>query len=228
MPSAVALRHVHFEDLGIVEPVLRDAGYGVDYLDVADHPERIPGLDPDLLIVLGAPVGALDDETHSWLADERELLRHRIATGAATLGICLGAQLLAVAAGGSLESGEAVEIGYAPVTLTTEGRTSVLRHLEGVPVLHWHGDRFIIPPQGVRLAFSDAADQAFSLGPRFLGLQFHVEAEPAHIERWLIGHAHELAGNGVSPLKVRSEANAFGGRLRDRATAMTREWLAGL
>ncbi len=228
MPGAIALRHVHFEDLGVIEPVLRDAGYGVDYLDVADRAAQIPHLDPDLLIVLGAPVGALDDGAHPWLADERELLRHRLATGAPTLGICLGAQLLALAAGGSLESGDAVELGYAPVSLTRAGQESVLRHLDGVPVLHWHGDRFTIPPRAEKLAFTDAADQAFAIGRRFLGLQFHVEADPARIEHWLIGHAHELAANGVSPAAIRSDAQTAGPRLCAAAREMAEEWIGGL
>ncbi|WP_257477125.1 glutamine amidotransferase [Acidipropionibacterium jensenii] len=228
MPAAVALRHVHFEDLGLLEPVLRDSGYGVEYLDVADSADRIPDLDPGLLIVLGAPVGALDTDSYPWLGAERELLRHRLATGGPTLGICLGAQLLAVAAGGSLDSGEAVEIGFSPIHLTQEGSTSVLGHLDGVPVLHWHGDRFTTPATGTLLARTEAAEQAFSIGPGVLGLQFHVEADPAHIERWLIGHAHELAGNGVSPARIRADAEAFGAELARAGRGMIQEWLAEL
>ncbi|MDN6442215.1 MAG: glutamine amidotransferase [Acidipropionibacterium jensenii] len=228
MPTAIALRHVHFEDLGIIEPVLGTAGYGVEYLDVADDPSRIAALDPDLLIVLGAPVGALDDDIHPWLAEERELLRHRLAVDAPTLGICLGAQLMAVAAGGALTSGEASEIGYAPIELTDQGRSSVLRHLDGVPVLHWHGDRFTTPSRAVRLARTETADQAFSIGPRILGLQFHVEAEPSHIERWLIGHAHELAAHDVSPVQIRQDAERYSTRLGSAARQMIQEWVSGL
>ena len=229
MPTAIALRHVHFEDLGVIEPVLRDAGYGLRYVDVADHPEEIARLDPDLLVSLGAPVGADDVVRYPWLTAESELLRRRADAGAPVLGICLGAQLLALAMGGHLVSGGSTEIGYAAIELTESGQESPLRHLEGVPVLHWHGDRFTTPPDAVRLAATRIdPDQAFSQGPTVLGLQFHVEADPGHIERWLIGHAHEMASVGVDPDRVRQDALLHGERLTAAARAMARDWLAGL
>ncbi|AXE38165.1 glutamine amidotransferase [Acidipropionibacterium virtanenii] len=229
MPTAIALRHVHFEDLGVLEPVLRDAGYGVRYVDVADETEEVPRLDPDLLIVLGAPVGAEDVARYPWLIAEEELLRRRTGLGAPVLGICLGAQLLALATGGHLVSGGSTEIGYAPVELTEAGLTGPLRHLRGTPVLHWHGDRFTTPPGAELLAGTRIdPDQGFSIGAAVLGLQFHVEADPAHIERWLIGHAHELAAVGVDPDRVRQDARQYGESLTGAARAMMREWLSGL
>lgn len=229
MPTAIALRHVHFEDLGVIEPVLRDAGYGIRYVDVADDPEEIARLDPDLLVVLGAPVGAEDVARYPWLTAEGELLHRRIDAGAPVLGICLGAQLLALSMGGHLVSGGSTEIGYAPIELTEAGQDSPLRHLEGLPVLHWHGDRFTTPPEAARLAITRIdPDQAFSLGSTALGLQFHVEADPRHIERWLIGHAHELAAVGVDPDRVRQDAQRYGPQLSVAASAMARDWLAGL
>lgn len=228
MPSAVALRHVHFEDLGVLEPVLRDSGYGVSYVDVPDRPEALADVDPDLLIVLGAPVGAEDVARYPWLADERALVSRRVETGAPVLGICLGAQLLALAAGGRLISGGTVEIGYGPVRLTEAGHGSPLGRIDGLPVLHWHGDRFTTPPGARRLASSAAdPDQAFAMGAGLLGVQFHVEADPRHIERWLVGHAHELAAARVNPARIRRDARAAG-PLVEAAQAMADDWLAGL
>src|SRR5271170_5030815 len=121
--------------------------------------------DADLLIVLGGPIGVADTDAYPFLREELELIGERLAGDRPTLGICLGAQLLAVAAGGSVRPGTEAEIGYAPVTLTTAAPGSVLEPLRGVPVLHWHGDVISTPPELPPLAFTQlCANQAFARG----------------------------------------------------------------
>ena len=93
-------------------------------------------------------------------------LGERLRLDRATLGICLGAQLMAQALGAGVSATGRVEIGYAPLKLTTAGRSSVLRHLDRVPVLHWHGDQFDIPAGAERLAeTSGFPNQAFARTP---------------------------------------------------------------
>ena len=100
------------------------------------------------------------------------------------------------------------------------------RGLESTPVLHWHGDEFEIPAGASRLAqTSGFPNQAFAIGKRILGLQFHLETEHTQIERWLIGHAHELATHRLDPALLRHEAGKFGPRLAQVAGQVFGAWL---
>ena len=201
MKTATALRHVHFEDLGSFEAPLLRAGYRLQYIDAGVDDLR--ALDPgaaDILFVLGAPVGVYEEDIYPFLADERALLQARLAKGRPTFGICLGAQLIAAALGARVYPSGSKEIGFAPVMLTPAGCKSPLRPLDGVKVLHWHGDTFDLPEGATHLAATEQCPhQAFALGANVLGVQFHIEADPAKIERWLIGHACELAGAKIDP-----------------------------
>jgi GMP synthase (glutamine-hydrolysing) len=101
-----------------------------------------------------------------------------------------------------------------------------LRHVGEIPVLHWHGDQFAIPDGAWRLAETPGfPNQAFSLGQRILGLQFHLEADHRQIERWLIGHAHELAAHRLDIAAIREDAARHGPMLERAAPAVIGEWL---
>ncbi|MBY8884594.1 glutamine amidotransferase [Streptomyces sp. PTM05] len=226
--TALAIRHLGFEDLGLLEPLLRERGHTVRYLDVATEPvDTALVREAGLVVVLGGPIGADDADRYPFLADELTALRARLADGSPTLGICLGAQLMARALGAAISPGAAREIGYAPVRLTADGASSPLRHLEGVPVLHWHDDMFGVPDGARLLAGTPACPhQAFALGPRVLGLQFHLETPVEEIENWLVGHAGDLVEAGVHPAGLRDAAAEAGPRLHAGATAAITEWLA--
>jgi GMP synthase (glutamine-hydrolysing) len=225
--TALAVRHVPFEDLGTLAPLLTERGYSIRYLDAGIDP-----IDPQVLssaelaIILGGPIGVYDTDRYPFLAQERAAIAARLALTKPTLGICLGAQLMAQALGAEVRSTGRVEIGFGLVQLTEPGRSSVLAALESTPVLHWHGDQFEVPPGAIRLAQTDGfPNQAFALGTRILGLQFHLETEPTQIERWLIGHAHELATHELDPRILRHEAVQFGPRLTQVAGQVFRAWL---
>jgi GMP synthase (glutamine-hydrolysing) len=229
--SVVAIRHVHFEDLGTFEPLLRKAGYGVAYLDVdREDLARLNSLQPDLLVILGAPVGVYEDALYPFLKLERELLATRLGANLPTLGICLGAQQIASTLGAKVYPGGFKEIGFGPVQLTEAGRSGPLRHLDGVPVLHWHGDVFETPDGATRLAGTALCpDQAFSLGSNVLALQFHPEVNALlGIESWLIGHAAELAAAKINPRTIRSDAQRHVGILQEAAQQMFEHWLRGI
>ncbi|VFR25525.1 Glutamine amidotransferase, class I [plant metagenome] len=230
MKTALVLRHLHFEDLGTFAPVLQAQGYALRYIDPGvDDLAGIDALQPDLLVVLGGPIGAFDDDRYPFLAAELTLVRQRLAARLPILGICLGAQLMARALGARVASMGVKEIGYAPLTLTPEGRASPLAALAGVPVLHWHGDRYEIPDGAIRLASTPVCDnQAFALGAHALGLQCHLEADAARIERWLVGHACELEGAGIDPRALREAARQAQATLPDAARRCLSAWLAAL
>ncbi|MEZ0141385.1 glutamine amidotransferase [Microbacterium sp. NRRL B-14842] len=224
--TAIAVRHVPFEDLGILAPLLAARGYETTLLDAgidAIAPDAVACT--DLLLVLGGPIGVYDEDRYPFLHSSKAALATRLATGGATLGVCLGAQLLAEALGAEVRPTGAVEIGYGPLALTPEGRESVLAPLDGEPVLHWHGDEFAIPAGAHSLAHTPGfPHQAFAVA-RTLGLQFHLEADHRVIERWLIGHAHELHHHGIDPRTIREQAQRHGPRLEALAIRVLSDWL---
>jgi GMP synthase (glutamine-hydrolysing) len=228
--TAIAIRHLHFEDLGTLEPLLQSRGYAVRYVDAPTEDLRAPHIaDADLLVVLGGPIGAFDEDAYPFLADELALVRRRLGSQQPLLGICLGAQLIARALGAPVAPMGVKEIGFAPLALTAAGHDSPLAALGDVPVLHWHGDQFGIPPGAQCLAgTATCPHQGFALGPQVLGLQCHLEADPRAIERWLVGHAYELAQAGVDPRTLRAEAQALQARLPAAAGAVFTRWLDGL
>ncbi len=132
---AVAVRHVAFEDLGYLEAVLCARGYGVQYMDAGtDDLAGLEGQPPDLLVVLGGPIGAYEDETYPFIRDELKVLEARLVRDLPTLGICLGSQLMARALGARVYPGPRKEIGWAPVTLTAG---AVRVDADAGPALAW-------------------------------------------------------------------------------------------
>ncbi|MDM9648700.1 glutamine amidotransferase [Rhizobium sp. S163] len=228
--TALALRHVHFEDLGSFGDALSAWGYEIRYSDVGEEP-FCQG-DPcasDLLIVLGGPVGVYED-AYPFLDTEWKFIRTRLEAGLPTLGICLGAQLIASALGERVYSTGLKEIGFSPLTVTEEGHESPLVHFDGVQVLHWHGDTYTLPIGAQNLASTSVVEQqAFSIGPNVLGIQFHPEVETdGRFERWLIGHSAELAGCGIDTEGLRTDARMHGQRLKMAAHMMLQDWLTGI
>lgn len=228
MKTALALRHVPFEHLGLLQPLLEARGYAVRYVNVGVQP--VPADDvatAELVIVLGGPIGAYDDAAYPFVRDEAEAIARRLAARKPLLGICLGAQLMARALGAAVKPMGVKEIGFAPITLTAEGADSPLAPLaDGTPVLHWHGDRHDLPPGAQRLAFTAVcAEQAFAIGSHALGLQFHLEANLDELEAWLIGHAAELGAAGIDPCALRAQVPAVAEHLSQRAREVFTAWL---
>jgi len=231
MKSAVAIRHVGFEDLGAFGPTLRAAGYQIHYWDIGEQELRT--LEPDrtdLVIVLGGPIGAYEDDAYPFLTEEINILERRLAANRPTLGICLGAQLIARAAGARVFPSGTKEIGFAPITLTDAGRPSCLAPFVNAPMtLHWHGDTFDLPAGAERLASTDLCEnQAFAIGPNIVGFQFHPEASAKGFEKWLVGHSAELAAARIDVPRLRSEAQTYGPELERKAEAVLSAWLGGL
>lgn len=229
MKTAIAIRHVHFEDLGSLEPALERAGYRVRYADCGvDDIASLDATAPDLVVVLGGPIGAYEDDLYPTLKDELNLLEMRLSAKRPTIGICLGAQLMARALGARVYPGQRKEIGWGQITLWPAGCESVVRYLgqDNTAVLHWHGDTFDLPAGATLLASTEICrNQAFSWGRNALGFQFHPEAITARLEQWYIGHACELAGVKLSITALRAETARYAARLEIQAHKCFDEWL---
>lgn len=227
--TAVALRHVAFEDLGLLRPVLAAGGWEVTYRDVPTDDLADPAIDnADLLIVLGGPIGVYETTDYPFLVNEIALLERRLARNLPTLGICLGSQLMAKALGARVFAGPAKEIGWGQVELTDAGRASCLKPLgeAGAQILHWHGDTFDLPEGATRLAFNANYDnQAFGYGDAALALQFHVEADPHALEAWYVGHTAELSAAKVPVVRLREDTAAVAAGAATQARRIFADWL---
>ncbi len=211
MKTALAIRHVSFEDLGTFATVLDAMNYRVDWHEAGISPlPREAAMAADVVIILGGPIGVYEQADYPFLADEIELARQRIDADAPTLGICLGSQIMAAALGSTVYPGaQGKEIGWAPISLTVQGQAGSLAelHASRTKVLHWHGDTFDLPARATLLASTERyQNQAFSIGKRGLAVQFHPEVSAAGLERWLIGHTLEIATTpGVSVASLRAD-----------------------
>lgn len=228
MKKGLIVRHVPYEGIaGFREPI-EAAGYVLERFDVTD-----PGfwqLDltaPDLVILMGGPMGVYEREAHPWIGCEIDRLAKRIEKGLPTLGVCLGAQMIAAAMGAEVYAGPVKEVGFHPVTMHAD---SPLRHVADVPVLHWHGDTFALPDDVELLASTDRyAHQAFRRGPELLALQFHAEmGEDPRFEAWLESGADYVVEAGNSPQRLRADHDALGSGAVQAGRAMIAEWLTGL
>ena len=227
MKTALALRHLAFEDLGLIEPLLRGRGFEVRYLEAGVDDFAAVDLGAvDLLVVLGGPLSVEDEERFPWLIDEVGLIRQRLDARQPLLGICLGAQLMARALGARVKPMGVKEIGFAPLALTEAGHSTALAELDGQPMLHWHGDQFELPAGSTSLATTAVCPhQAFAPNERALGLQFHPEVAPERFEQWLIGHIDELERAGIDPVELRAAMAREAHGLRAALTRLMTRWL---
>lgn len=223
----LAVRHVVFEDLGLLGPLLAARGYDIRYLDAGVEPlDANTLIAPNLVVVLGGPISVYEAEAYPFITGEVAAISARLHANKPMLGICLGAQMMAAALGARVAPGSVKEIGWAPLTLTDAGEASVLGPLGAVPVLHWHGDNCDLPADCERLASTAHCPvQAFSRNPSQLALQFHIETEPAQLERWLIGHTVELGKARIDPGRLRDQAKLHGAATAAAGRGVLSAWL---
>lgn len=230
MKNALAIRHVAFENLGNLAPILEQQGYQINYVDATSN--SLPDIDPkafELVVILGGPIGAYDEQDYPFLLDEFRLLESRINADLPTLGICLGSQLMARVLGAKVYPGSSKEIGWSPLRLSEAGQHSPLKYLDATnnTVLHWHGDTFDLPPGSTHLASSQQyVNQAFSYGKNILGLQFHPEVTAQGLENWFVGHASEISTtDGINVTQLRRDTNRYAANLATQSSNLWQTWL---
>ena len=175
------LQHVPFESLGSIEPWLTNRGHTITATHLYNNEELPPIGDIDWLIVMGGPMGVEDQAIYPWLRKEKAFIQQALDQNKIVLGICLGAQLIADVLGAYIIKNSYREIGWFPIRLSDELKTTKLGTVlpNEFDVFHWHGDTFAIPNGATPFASSKACkNQGFIIDKRVLGLQFHLETTP--------------------------------------------------
>lgn len=180
--KAHVLQHVPFEGIGSMADWLSQRNATVGWTRFFEPAAALP--DPaglDLVIVMGGPMSVNDETQLPWLKAEKAFVRDAIRAGVPTLGVCLGAQLIASALGASVTRNPVKEIGWFEVTATPiDGG---FRFPDRFTAFHWHGETFALPAGARRLAASAACEnQAFQVGDRVVGVQFHLETTPHSLD----------------------------------------------
>jgi len=197
MSRLLVLQHLERERAGLFVNIAEKRGFSVCTfrLDLGDSlPELMNG---DLLLVLGGPMSIRDigTSTYPWLIEEVGLIRKALNQGIGLIGVCLGAQLLAYAAGGDVERLQEeishqplAEIGWDNISPQLLENNCKLTKLLGYPfpVLHWHGDKILLPNTAELIASScRCKEQLFRIGSLAYGLQFHVEIDNEMVNTWI-------------------------------------------
>lgn len=178
------LQHVAFETPGLLTGLVREKGYSLRTIALFDNEPLPSTADFDGLIIMGGPMSIHDEDMYPWLRAEKALIAAAIREGKKVLGICLGAQLIAAVSGARVYPNLQKEIGFWPVRWK-EGAEEVF--------FHWHGETFDLPAGAVLLASTTACvNQAFMLGDKVLGVQFHPEVTPEIIRAMIAHEGHEL------------------------------------
>jgi GMP synthase (glutamine-hydrolysing) len=226
---ALSIAHQRDAGPGVFADAMRSRGVEHDIWMRAEQ-ER-PPWDPsdyDAVLVFGGAMHADHEERHPWLADEKAMLRELLDRGVPLLGVCLGSQLLAEAAGGSARRASTPEIGWHEVAVTAEGaRDPVLGSLAPrFTAFQWHSYEFTLPPGATCLARSDVCLQAFRLG-NAIGIQFHAEVSATDAEAWIDDYRadEDAVRIGVDPKDLRRRTHESIGVWNDVGRALCDRFL---
>jgi GMP synthase (glutamine-hydrolysing) len=186
MKRVLALQQYWDDPPGCLGEILQEHGIYYDTVKVDEAPLPDPA-HYDAIFAMGGPQNVNAEEKYPYLAREKELLRTIVEQDIPYLGMCLGGQLLASALGAPVTRHHITEIGFYEVQLTDEGKIDPL--FQGLPgyqqIIHWHEDSFELPKNAIRLATSaNTPNQAFRVGPRAYGLQYHIEVTADMFDIW--------------------------------------------
>ncbi len=222
---------VHQQDAGpgVFGEAIRAAGGAVEEWDIAVAEPPADPLGYDAVLVLGGAVHADQEDRHPWLAAERSLLRELLAAETPLLGLCLGAQTLAGAAGAPPRRAARPEIGWHRVDITPAGREDPLLAplAPGFEAFQWHSYECPLPPGAVALATSDVCLQAFRAGPAAWGLQFHPEVSGADARHWIEDYRSDpdAIAIGIDPAALGPETETKIDAFNTLGRDICRRWL---
>jgi GMP synthase (glutamine-hydrolysing) len=194
--NALVITHHPEEGPGLLEDILKDRGWEVNEVGLWNG-NSLPDPTPfHLLILMGGPMSVNEEDQHPFLAQEKQFVRRWIKQGNPTVGICLGAQLIAHCLGGRVYKGPKEEIGWYDCVLTEAGRGDPCLQFFPLlfPVFQWHGETFDLPNEAILLATAqDYPHQTFRVGDLTYAFQFHLEITERMIQTWLAENKGEDA-----------------------------------
>jgi len=216
MKKVLVIRNVSYETEGLLEPLLRSEGLALNIVDF----QRDAGAQPSLgghagLVVMGGPMGANDTGRYPHLLHVERLLARAMERSIPSVGVCLGAQIMAKILGSEVYPNPVREVGWYDLSMTAEAAADPLfSELAGREVvLQWHGDTFDLPAGAALLASSpDCAHQAFRYGEAGYAVQFHLEILQPMIEEWVRRDAARgwLAQDGrISAKRILDDTRAY-------------------
>jgi GMP synthase (glutamine-hydrolysing) len=207
----LAISHQRDAGPGVFADPIRDAGGSLDVWHIAEADE--PPADPrgyDAVMTFGGAMHADQESDHAWLAPEKRLLVELLQAEMPLLGVCLGAQLLAAASGGGVARASQPEIGWYGVESTEAGQTDPLLGAltPGFEAFQWHSYECLPGPDWTLLASSPVCAQAFRVGERAWGIQFHAEVSAADLFQWAGDYATDpdALKIGIDPDRLRAES----------------------
>jgi GMP synthase (glutamine-hydrolysing) len=189
MSRALALVHQPDAGPGVFAEAMRDAGVELDTWPIGERGKGPPReiAEYGAILTFGGAMHADQEDRHPWLRFEKDFLAAMLEDDMPVLAVCLGCQLLAEAGGGSVRRASEPEIGWRQVEVTDEGATDpVLGALApGFESFQWHSYEAVPPPGAAILARTEVCAQAYRIGERAWGIQFHAEVTAADAEHWI-------------------------------------------
>jgi len=229
MAKIYVLQHHPVETLGTIADALEGAALAWQYVRVYDGqpvPSSMKGAGG--LIVMGGPMGVYQTDRYPWLRDEMLLIEDAVKSNLPTLGVCLGAQILAAALGAKVERNpNGKEIGWHPIKLGDSAQHD--RLMRGLPAtltpFHWHGDIFDLPPGAVLLASSEKTPcQAFRYGDKAYAFQFHFEVTPDGVAAMADAFAKDLNRENIAADRMIAQAAEFAPTLEKISDTVFSRW----
>jgi GMP synthase (glutamine-hydrolysing) len=198
LPKILSVQNIQCETLGLLEQMFLNDRYEIQKVDTQNDPVPTSPSGYDAIVILGGPMAVYDNLPY--LQKEEELIRNAIKNDTPVLGICLGSQLIAQAAGGRVYKGKKKEIGWYDVYLTPASSNDIFRGFthKMIRIFQWHGDTYDLPANAKILAYSDLYPQAFRIGSA-VGIQFHFEVDEPLIQAWIKEYNTDLIAEGIKP-----------------------------
>jgi len=195
------MQNIACETLGTLEQMFKTDGFEIENVDAKSDPVPESSKGYNAIVILGGPVAVYDNL--QYLEREQDLIRDAIRNNTPVLGVCLGSQLIAQAAGGRVYKGKKKEIGWYDVYVTPASSNDIFRGVtdKTIRVFQWHGDTYDLPTNAKILAYSDLYPQAFRIGSA-VGIQFHLEVDGRIIQSWMREYGAEMSAEKINPESV--------------------------